>query len=89
MAGVSVTAAASATEGIQGSPKRFVKASRRMAQSMQQAPSSKQTDPGTTLIELLDFADTVACIQPPRPFEPLTFPVLSRLVEARSAAKSD
>jgi hypothetical protein len=55
---------------------------------MRQAPSSKQTDPGTALIELLDFADAVTRSQLARPVEPLTFPVLSRLVEARSASES-
>jgi hypothetical protein len=87
-AGAPVTAATGVAEGIQGSPQRFVEASRRMARSMWRAPSSKQTDPGTSLIELLGFADAVTRSQPARPFEPLTFPVLSRLVEDRSAALS-
>lgn len=85
-AGAPVTAATGIAEGIQGSPKRFVEASRRMARSMRRTPSFRQTDPGTSLIELLGFADAVTRSQPARPFEPLTFPVLSRLVEGRSAA---
>jgi hypothetical protein len=87
-AGAPVKAATGAAKGIQGSPKRFVEASRRMARSMRRAPSSRQMDPGTSLIELLGFADAVTRSQPVRPFEPLTFPVLSRLVEGRSAAVS-
>ncbi len=86
-AGASVTVATGGVAGgIQGSPQRFVEASRRMARSMWRASSSKQTDPGTSLIELLGFADAVTRSQPARPFEPLAFPVLSRLVEGRSAA---
>lgn len=87
-AGAPVTVGTGVAEGIQGSPKRFVEASRRMARSMRRAPSSKQTDPGTSLIELLGFADAVTHSQPARPFEPLIFPVLSRLVAGRSAAVS-
>jgi hypothetical protein len=85
-AGAPVTAATGVAGGIQGSSQRFVEASRRMARSMRRASSSKQTDPGTSLIELLGFVDAVNRSQPARPFEPLTFPVLSRLVEGRSAA---
>lgn len=85
-AGAPVTAAIGVAGGIQGSPQRFVEASRRMARSMRRASSPKQTDPGTSLIELLGFVDAVTRSQPSRPFEPLTFPVLSRLVEGRSAA---
>ncbi|HEY3959182.1 MAG TPA: hypothetical protein VGL68_01590 [Solirubrobacteraceae bacterium] len=86
-AGAPLTASTDVARGIQGSPQRFVEASRRMARSMRRASSSKQqTDPGTSLIELLGFVDAVARSQPARPFEPLTFPVLARLVEGRSAA---
>jgi hypothetical protein len=87
-AGAPVTAAAGVAASIQGSPERFVEASRRMARSMRRAPCSRQTDPGTSLIELLGFTDAVTRSQPARPFEPLTFPVLFRLVEGRSAATS-
>jgi hypothetical protein len=60
-------------------PRRFVDASRRMARALQRPPAATRADPGTTLIELLGFADAVACSQPARPFAPLEFPVMSRL----------
>jgi hypothetical protein len=85
-AGATVTAEAGAAGGVRGSAKRFVEASRRMALSMQRPPSSKSTDPGAALIDLLGFADAVAAGQPVRPFEPLSFPVMCRLVEKRRAA---
>jgi hypothetical protein len=44
------------------------------------------TDPGAALIDLLGFADTVTRGQPARPFEPLTFPVLRKLVDDRHGA---
>jgi hypothetical protein len=74
-------------EGIvRDSSRRFVEASRRMARSMRPGPaSSGREDPGAALIDLLGFADAVARSQPPRPYEPLRFPVLSRLVEGRRA----
>jgi hypothetical protein len=87
-AGAPATAALGAAGGIRGSSKRFVEASRRMALSLQRSPSSKPADPGASLIDLLGFADAVAAGQPARPFEPLAFPVLSRLVEGRRAAAS-
>jgi hypothetical protein len=62
---------------------RFVEASRRMALALQQAPAAGTADPGAALIDLLGFADAVAASQPARPFAPLEFPVLSRLVEGR------
>ena len=63
---------------------RFVGASRRMAQSMQQRPTAlRPDDPGAALIDLLGFADAVKRSQPPRPSAPLEFPVLLRLVEGR------
>jgi hypothetical protein len=49
------------------------------------APSGR-ADPGRALIALLGFADAVRDSQPPRPFEPLAFPVLSRLAQHRRAA---
>jgi hypothetical protein len=70
------------------SVKRFVGASRRMALSIQRATSSEATDPGEALIELLGFADAVARSQPVRSFEPLAFPVMARLVQARQAPAS-
>jgi hypothetical protein len=87
-AGATVTAGAGAAGGVRGSAKRFVEASRRMALSTQRAPSSKATDPGEALIDLLGFADAVKRSQPARPFEPLAFPVMARLVQARRAAAS-
>lgn len=81
------------TRGIAGGPeadsrsdaatKRFVDASRRMALSMRTEPHRQAIDPGDALIDLLGFADEVARAQPPRSREPLRFPVLARLVEAR------
>jgi hypothetical protein len=66
-----------------GARERFVEASRRMARDLQRSPALGPVDPGATLIDLLDFADAVARNQPPRPPEPLEFPVLSRLIESR------
>jgi hypothetical protein len=85
-AGAPVTAVAGAVEGVRDSSRRFVEASRRMALSLQRPPSSKPADPGASLIDLLGFADAVAASRPARPFEPLTFPVMSRLVENRRVA---
>jgi hypothetical protein len=62
---------------------RFVEASQRMALSLEQTPTQRQTDPGTVLIDLLGFADAVTRSQPRREFEPLTFPVLAKLIEGR------
>jgi len=64
-------------------PNRFVEASRRMALALQRPPVLRPADPGTALIDLLGFADAVTRNQPVRPFQPLAFPVLSRLVEDR------
>jgi hypothetical protein len=62
---------------------RFVEASRRMARTLQRPPVGGLTDPGTALIDLMGFAEAVTRNQPPRPFAPLEFPVLSRLAEGR------
>lgn len=70
---------------IGGSASRFVESSRRMALTLRQTPA-RRTDPGAALIDLLGFADAVTRGQPPRPFEPLTFPVLRELVEHRRGA---
>ena len=70
------------------SPSRFVEASRRMALSLQRPPALRPPDPGAALIDLLGFADAVTRNQPAKPFEPLAFPVLSRLVADRRAATS-
>lgn len=47
----------------------------------QPPPDNARVDGGTALLELLAFADMVAAGQPPRPFEPLAFPALVRLVK--------
>jgi hypothetical protein len=65
--------------------RRFVEASRRMAESVRAEPSRQTIDPGDALIDLLGFADEVARSQPARKREPLRFPVLARLVEVRRA----
>jgi hypothetical protein len=83
-AGAAVKTGAGVAEGVRDSSRRFVDASRRMALSMRRRPvSPEREDSGAALIDLLGFADAVARSQPPRPFEPLRFPVLSRLVENR------
>jgi hypothetical protein len=85
-AGAPVRTGTGMAGGVRDSSRRFVEASRRMALSMRQRPvSSGPDDSGAALIDLLGFADAVARSQPPRPFEPLTFPVLSRLAEGRRA----
>ena len=63
--------------------RRFVEASRRMARALQRPPVLRPADPGAALIDLLGFTDAVTRSQPPRPFAPLEFPVLARLVEDR------
>ncbi len=68
------------------SPRRFVEVSRRMAHTMGRAPTAGRTDPGAALINLLGFADAVTRNQPVRPFEPLAFPALSRLVKDRGVS---
>jgi hypothetical protein len=85
-AGASVPAEAGTALGIPDSSRRFAEASRRMARSMRRPTSRKLRDPGAALIDLLGFADAVRRSQPVRPFEPLTFPVLARLVDDRRAA---
>ncbi len=85
-AGALVAAGAGAGREKRDSSRRFVEASRRMALSLRRPPSSRSAaDPGAALIDLLGFADAVTASQPARPFEPLAFPVMSRLVEKRRA----
>lgn len=63
----------------------FVAASRRMARTTSRPrPDRAQVDPGAALIELLGFADAVACSQPQRPASPLAFPPLARLAQSRA-----
>jgi hypothetical protein len=69
---------------LDASPRRFVEASRRMARALQRPPADRSVDPGAALIDLLGFADAVTRSRPARPFEPLEFPVLGRLVEDRN-----
>ncbi len=71
---------------VSGSANRFVESSRRMALTLEQPSVAGHTDPGAALIDLLGFADTVTRGQPARPFEPLTFPVLRKLVDERRGA---
>jgi hypothetical protein len=86
-AGAPVRTGAGIAEGVRDSSRRFVEASRRMARSMRRGPAlSGREDPGIALIDLLGFADAVTRSQPPRPYEPLTFPVLARLVDGRAVA---
>jgi hypothetical protein len=80
-AGVPATVGAGREAG--DSPRRFVEASRRMARTLQRPPALRPADPGAALIDLLGFVDAVTPSQPPRPFAPLEFPVLWRLVEGR------
>lgn len=83
------TGAGVVAEGVRDSSRGFVEASRRMALSMRQRPASPgREDSGAALIDLLGFADAITRSQPSRPFEPLMFPVLSRLVENRRAVTS-
>lgn len=84
-AGARVTAAVAAVQGAGDSSKQFLQASRRMAGSLRQSRASGHEDPGRALVDLLGFADAVTYSQPARPFAPLEFPVLSRLVEHRRA----
>ncbi|HEX4838647.1 MAG TPA: hypothetical protein VFV03_09020 [Solirubrobacteraceae bacterium] len=64
----------------------FVTASKRMARALGKPPLDARADAGAALLELLGFADAVTVSQPPRPFEPLAFPVLARLAEHRRVA---
>jgi hypothetical protein len=82
-AGAAVAAMTGAGRATHDSPSRFVEASRRMALALQRPPAVRAADPGAALIDLLGFADAVTRNQPVRPFEPLAFPALSRLVEGR------
>ena len=79
-----ITGAGRATDdSTDDSIRRFVLASRRMARTLRRPPALRPADPGAALIDLLGFADAVTASQPARPFAPLEFPVLSRLVEDR------
>jgi len=57
----------------------FLAGSENMAASVTRPPTAAERgDAGETLLELLSFADMVRAGQPPRPREPLAFPVLAR-----------
>jgi hypothetical protein len=84
-AGASVAVGAGGRED-ERSRRRFVEASRRMARTLEGPPATGSTDPGVALIDLLGFADAVTRSRPARPFAPLEFPVLARLVEDRRAS---
>jgi len=78
-AGVPNRVSADRLEDPERSRRRFVKASQRMVQTLERPPEGERADPGSVLIDLLGFADAIVNSQPPRPFEPLAFPVLARL----------
>ncbi len=61
-------------------------ASKRMAVALGTPAIGARADAGAALLELLGFADTVRASQPPRPFEPLAFPVLAELAARRHVA---
>jgi hypothetical protein len=78
-AGVRVQVARSGADRVRD---RFLAASKNMAHSVSRAPVNvARGDSGAALLELLGFADIVRAGQPPRPREPLAFPVLSRLAD--------
>jgi hypothetical protein len=67
--------------------RRFVQASRRMADTVDRPPPEEfRRDPGEALIELLGFADQITALQPQREAERLTFPLMARLAEETAAA---
>lgn len=84
-AGAPTASASPAVDGAGDPSRRFVEASRRMARSLRGPAQAGRTDPGDALIDLLGFADAVTASQPPRPFEPLRFPALSRLAASHRA----
>jgi hypothetical protein len=68
---------------------RFLAGSKNMASSVSRPPADvARGDSGAALLELLGFADIVRAGQPPRPREPLGFPVLARLAERPAAPAS-
>ena len=85
-AGAKVAVARDTPARVRGA--RFVRASRRMASTLERPPAQRGMDPGRTLIELLGFADAVRQSQPPRPFEALGFPPLAHLAATHRVAVS-
>ena len=68
--------------------RQFVAASRRMAGTLDRAPTGHRRDPGESLTELLGFAEQISALQPARGAEPLTFPLLARLAARTSSASA-
>jgi hypothetical protein len=81
---VATSGASRASDRVHASD-RFVTASKRMAVALGAPAIGARADAGAALLELLGFADTVRASQPPRPFEPLGFPVLAELAARRQA----
>lgn len=82
-----------ATSGASRARDRFLTGSKSMASTLGKPPATAaRGDAGAALMELLGFADMVRAGQPPRPFEPLSFPALSHLagqhVDAAVAQRS-
>jgi hypothetical protein len=77
-----------ATSGADRARDRFLAGSKRMASALGGTPAMDRMAPGAVLMELLGFADMVRASQPPRPFEPLGFPVLFHLAERRVGVAS-
>jgi hypothetical protein len=69
--------------------RQFVEASRRMARSLEPVPpADARQDPGEALINLLGLVARISAFQPPRDLEPLRFPPLAPLREARAVGAS-
>ncbi|HEY3758481.1 MAG TPA: hypothetical protein VGL37_01870 [Solirubrobacteraceae bacterium] len=68
---------------------RFLAGSQNMTASVSRPPTNAaRSDAGAALLELLGFADMVRAGQPPRPREPLAFPVLGRLTKPQPVLAS-
>jgi hypothetical protein len=77
-----------ASSGTSRARDRFLAGSKSMAGVLgKPSTGPDRTDAGAALLELLGFADMVRASQPPRAFEPLTFPALAEL--ARSPVTAD
>ena len=70
--------------------RKFVESSRKMAATLETRPpgAGSAPDPGDALIDLLDLVAQVSAYRPRRPAEPLRFPPLARLRDARRAGAS-
>jgi hypothetical protein len=58
---------------------RFLDATARMSARLDRPSPSQGFDPGSSLLQLLNFADMVSASVGPRPWEPLQFPVVSSM----------